>query len=128
MIEAEASQRIQSQIRTAARVHHLRLAHHSQHLGVEVVPIRHLRSGQIGGLVGKVDSCSIRDLISDRGIDSYVVVITLVIVEIALIGVSELEQVISMEQAEVVAQQLVLFISKVLAGILRVDVVRNQSI
>jgi len=51
-----------------------------------------------------------------------------VIVEIALIGVSELEQVISMEQAEVVAQQLVLFISKVLAGILRVDVVRNQTI
>src|SRR5207245_2539894 len=97
LIESRGSRRIQSQGGAAARVHDLGLAYNAERLGIQVIPVGDLRSGQIGRLVagGKVDTRSVRDLISDRRINTHAIVIALVIVEVALISATELEQVVA---------------------------------
>src|SRR5262245_63726023 len=84
LIEARSQRRIQLQARTVARVHDLRLADNTQDLSIEVVPVCDLRSGQIRRLACKVDSCPVRDLVSQGRIDADAVIVALVIVEVAL--------------------------------------------
>ena len=59
-------------------------------------------------------------------VDAAAIVATLVVVPVALVGAAELEEVIALQHAHVIANHVVLTIPETGAGVLRVDVVRAE--
>ena len=80
------------------------------------------------GVVGELLMPVPRDLVHDRRVDTDAVVVAPVQIVVALIGAAKLEQVVAMQMAHAVAQEVVVTIPEALADVLRIDVVGNQRI
>jgi hypothetical protein len=93
----------------------LRLADDSQHFRVVIVPIRNLigwnRSGNVVGK--KIDAARCTTYLIDGVVeDARSLVITLVIVEVALIRATKLQQVVALDPAQVIPKLVVLAVPK----------------
>ena len=77
---------------------------------------------------GPSQSAVVADLINGRVVDTLTVVVAQVVIVIALILSADGDQVVALQDGNIVSEGGVMAIPEALAGVLRIHVVRNQSV
>ena len=128
-VKAGRADRIQLQIFTTTAVHDLCLCDQAQNLVVHdwVVGTRAGGGAVRQHISGGVHRRSAGQMVDRRGVDADTIIVAAMKIHVALVGEAPLEQVVALQLAHTVRDEVVVPIPETLTHILRVHVIGNQS-